>query len=265
MEKGRRIATVISLCSAALLLVASCGRPVHDRADVVVLISANMEWAPVRAALEGHRVVRTPFGEAVPAFVGTSRGTKSAVYVHGSWGKISAAASTQYAIDRWKPKLIVNLGTCGGFEGRVQTGDVILVTKTVTYDILEQMGDSAEAIRDYSTTLDLSWLRRPYPTPVIESVLVSGDRDIVPADIPKLAETYGAVAGDWESSAIAFTARRNATPVLILRAVSDVVGAAGSEAYGNIGLFERRAAELMTGLMKILPAWLDAASALPGL
>jgi adenosylhomocysteine nucleosidase len=224
-----------------------------------------MEWAPVRAALQGHAPVRTPFGEAVPAFVGTSHGTKSVVYVHGSWGKISAAASTQYAIDRWKPALLVNIGTCGGFEGRVKAGDVILVTKTVTYDILEQMGDAAEAIRDYTTEIDLSWLKRPYPTPVIESVLVSGDRDLVPADIPKLAASYGAVAGDWESSAIAFTAGRNATPVLILRAVSDVVGAAGSEAYGNVGLFERRASEIMTGLMKILPAWLDAASGLPGL
>lgn len=253
------------LCALAALSFAACRGPSGPRVSVVVLISANMEWTPVRTALRGHATLRTPFGEGVPGFIGTSRGTKSVVYMHGSWGKISAAASAQYAIDRWKPALLVNIGTCGGFEGRVKTGDVILATKTVTYDILEQMGDAAEAIRDYSTTLDLSWLKRPYPTPVVESVIVSGDRDLVPADIPKLSATYGAVAGDWESSAIAFTARRNATPVLILRAVSDVVGASGSEAYGNVGLFERRAAEIMTGLMKILPAWLDAASSLPGL
>ena len=44
-----------------------------------------------------------------------------------------------------------------------------------------------------------------------------------------LREKYGAVGADWESGAIAWTAARNEVPCLILRAGSDLVGAAGGE------------------------------------
>ena len=47
----------------------------------------------------------------------------------------------QYVIDKYSPDLIVNLGTCGGFEGVVEQGEIILVDKTYVYDIVELMGD----------------------------------------------------------------------------------------------------------------------------
>ena len=238
-------------------------RPAPGKIDVVVLVSADQEWTGLRAVFPALAGERTPFGEAIATSIATKGGPRPVVYFHGGWGKISAAASTQYAIDRWRPSLLVNLGTCGGFEGKVKTGDVILATKALTYDIIEQMGDQAAVIAHYTTPIDLSWLAKPYPTPVIESVIVSGDRDLLADEVPKLNALYGAVAGDWESSSIAFTAHRNGTPLLILRGVSDVVGKAGSEAYGNVALFERRAAEIMKDLLKVLPLWLDAAGNLP--
>ena len=160
---------------------------------------------------------------------------QSVVFVHGGWGKSSAAASAQYAIDRWSPNLVVNLGTCGGFEGEVEKYAVMLVERTVVYDIIEQMVDAEEAIRDYTTEIDLSWLREPYPHPVMRTVLVSADRDLMAEEISDLKSKYGAVAGDWESGAIAWVANRNRVRCLILRGVSDLVGDGGGEAYaGNV-------------------------------
>jgi hypothetical protein len=44
----------------------------------------------------------------------------------------------------------------------------------VVYDIKEPIGDSNEAIRSYSTTIDLDWLgSRPLPSPARRSILVS--------------------------------------------------------------------------------------------
>jgi adenosylhomocysteine nucleosidase len=102
------------------------------------------------------------------------------IFVHGGWGKISAAATAQYAIDCWRPALLINLGTCGGFAGAIEKDTVVLVERTLVYDIIEQMGDSQEAIDFYSTAIDLSWLKEPYPQPVLRTRLVSADRDIVP-------------------------------------------------------------------------------------
>jgi len=236
--------------------------PPPDQADVVVLISANAEWKPVRAALAEDAVSRTPYGECVSKAISTGKKDIPAVYFHGGWGKVRAGASAQYAIDRWKPRLLVNIGTCGGFEGDVRNGDLLLVTKTIVYDIVEMMGDADDAVADFTTTIDLSWLKKPYPAAVRESLLVSADRDIQPSEISLLRRKYGAVAGDWESGAIAFVAARNAVPCLILRTVSDIVGSRGGEAYGNPGIFEERAKSIMTRLMGALPAWIGAADKL---
>jgi adenosylhomocysteine nucleosidase len=217
----------------------------------VVLISADAEWRAVCKLLPSPRRVESPFGE----YFLTRFDTQPYLFFQGGWGKISAAASTQYVIDRWRPKLLVNLGTCGGFEGHIERGQILLVEKTIVYDLIEQMGDPQHVIEHYTTEIDLSWLGEPYPLAVRRSLLVSGDRDLLAADIPELVDHYGAVAGDWESAAIAWTAQRNRTPVLILRGVTDLVGSSGGEAYGNLGLFEAAAAEVLERLITTLPGW----------
>lgn len=233
--------------------------------NIVVIISANAEWRAVKKLYPDLQLEPAPFGETA----NLKRGAWNVTLFHGGWGKISAAASAQYVIDHFQPDLLINLGTCGGLAGRVQTGTVILVERTIVYDILEQMTDSDEAIQHYSTEIDLSWLedggrmtndRSPSSVlghpPVARGLLVSADRDIVVEDIPMLIQKYGAVAADWESGAIAWVARRNGTRLLILRGVSDLVGGEGGEAYGNYELFIARTKEVMKTLFEILPRWL---------
>jgi adenosylhomocysteine nucleosidase len=103
----------------------------------------------------------------------------------------------------------------------------------------------------------LSWLREPYPQSVRRTLLVSADRDLIVEDIPQLKAQYGAVAGDWESGAIAWVATQNNTRCLILRGVTDLVGASGGEAYdGNKHVYHENARTIMEQLVKALPAWL---------
>jgi adenosylhomocysteine nucleosidase len=179
------------------------------------------------------------------------------LFFYGGWGKIGAAASAQYVIDRWHPELLVNLGTCGGFEGEIERDTIVLAERTLVYDIIEQMVEQDVVIAHYTTDLDLSWLREPYPLDVRRTLLVSGDRDLLIADIPRLKAEFGAVAGDWESGAIAWVAARNHTRCLILRGVSDLVGQGGGEAYeGNFQVFEEGARRILTRLVRALPAWI---------
>ena len=198
---------------------------------IVLIISADAEWRVIKELLQNQPIPTSPYGE----YASVSMEKGQLVIFQGGWGKISAAASTQYVIDHFHPDLIVNLGTCGGFSDRIQTGTVILVERTLVYDILEQMGDSEEAIAHYSTTLDLTWLPKELPAPVTRGLLISADRDIVGDEISSLINQYGAVAADWESASIAWVAQKNGIRVLILRAVTDLVGDKGGEAYGNIG------------------------------
>lgn len=225
--------------------------------DAVILISADVEWRSVRDRLGATARDQTPFGEMAKATISVGDRERRVAFLQGGWGKIAAAASAQYAIDRFRPSLVVNLGTCGGFSPDVAPGTVVLADFTLVYDILEQMGDADEALAYYATEIDLSWLPEPLPSPALQTMLVSADRDIVTGDVQVLRATYGAIAADWESGALAWVCARNGVRCLILRGVSDVVSPDAGEAYGNPELFAKRAGQVMTDLLDVLPLWLE--------
>ena len=225
--------------------------------DFVVVVSADAEWRAVRELFAGTEMTRTPHGECFDHDCGTWRG----VVLHGGWGKIDAASSAQYVISRWQPRVLVNLGTCGGIVGQIDRYETVLPERTVVYDIEERMGDPSAAIRHYATAIDLAWLGTgPLPSAARRVTLLSADRDLDPADIPALQRLYDARAVDWESGAIARVATRNLTRVLILRTVSDLVGEhAASDVYGRPEAFGDAARTIMRDLFTVLPRWLQPA------
>jgi adenosylhomocysteine nucleosidase len=228
--------------------------------STVVLVSANAEWQAVRSLFPMTEVQPTPLGEWFSVRLPEGTDTHPVLFFHGGWGKIAAAASAQYVIGRWQPDVLINLGTCGGFAGLIEPGEVVLAERTVVYDIVEQIGDPDEAVAHYATDLDLDWLGDDYPHPVRRTLLVSGDRDLVREEIQQLAARFGAIAGDWESGAIAWVAARNGTRCLILRGVTDLVSDASGDAYeGNLHVWIAAAEGMMRSLVEQLPAWIDRA------
>jgi len=220
-----------------------------DELHFAVLISANAEWRAVKPLFAAATIETSPYGEYFFANVERER----VLFFHGGWGKVAAAGSTQYVIDRFHPARLINLGTCGGVEGRIQRFDVVAVERVVIYDIAEAMGDSKEAIADYSTTLPLP---ARLPAPAVKVTMYSADRDLTPAGLRELEALYHPVAVDWESGAIAWVAHRNATPVLILRGVTDLVSPQRAEAQGNLPLFQDNTVRAMRNLIGDLPKWL---------
>lgn len=221
---------------------------------ICVVVSADAEWRAVRRLFPEAEPGATPFGEYFALTLTHGSESIEAIVLHGGWGKVSAAASAQHALDRWRPELIVNLGTCGGFAGKIERGEIVMAERTVIYDIIEQMGSAEEAIEHYAEAIDLSWLPDPLPVPVRRTLLLSADRDLLPGDIGRLHAEHGAVVGDWESGAIAWVAARNNVRCLILRCVSDIVGEHGGEAYADPSLFAREAHDAMDRLFALLPA-----------
>ena len=149
--------------------------------------------------------------------------------------------------------MLINLGTAGGFTSEVHVGDVVLVTKTTIYDIYEAMGDAAETIADYATTIDTSRWPARLANRVHRGPIVSGDRDLIPAEVAKLHAAYQASVGDWESGAIAFVARKNHVPLVILRAVTDVLDADHpSPTTGDLAAWQRETDIVMQALLALI-------------
>src|SRR5438105_7197020 len=124
----------------------------EQHATFAVLISANGEWRAVKALFPTAVLSRSPFGEYLFANVDE----EPVLFFEGGWGKVAAAASTQYVIDHFHPRQLINLGTCGGIEGRVRRFDIVAAEKVVIYDIHEAMGDDPRhGVSHYTTEIDL--------------------------------------------------------------------------------------------------------------
>jgi len=217
---------------------------------VIILICSKAEWKAVISLYKDRSLHLSPFGEYFEIKKQDTK--KEMIFFQTGCGKVNASAATQYVIDHWNPDLLINLGTCGGFEGEVKVGDVITVNETVIYDILEELGTIGETLESYRTKIDISWIKKTQIPINLASIMVSADRDVVPDDIAELKRKYKAIAADWESGSIAYIADKNNIKCLIQRGVSDIVGDNVKEIYGNYELFEERAALLIKKMVEEL-------------
>src|SRR5690348_147615 len=96
-----------------------------DHLPFAVLVSADAEWRVVKPVLATEAVKTSPYGEYFFAEVGGER----VLFFQGGWGKVAAAGSTQYVIDHFHPARLINLGTCGGVEGRIKCFDVVAIER----------------------------------------------------------------------------------------------------------------------------------------
>jgi adenosylhomocysteine nucleosidase len=156
----------------AVFLLSFAAASTHARnLPFAVLVSANAEWKAVKPLFAGATMRQSPCGEFFFANIERER----VLFFHGGWGKVAAAGSAQYVIDRFRPARLINLGTCAGVEGCVKLFDVVAPEKVVICDIAEAMGDSAEALAHYTTSLTLP---APAPVPVVRVTMYSADRDL---------------------------------------------------------------------------------------
>jgi adenosylhomocysteine nucleosidase len=238
-----------ALSRSATILLLIAGAACAEDLRFAVLISANAEWRVVKPLYASAPIQTSPYGEYFFADVAHEH----VLFFHGGWGKVAAAGSTQYVIDHLRPARLINLGTCGGVEGRIKRFDIVAVEKVVIYDIAEAMGDSKEAIAEYSTSLKLP---AQFPAPVVKAVMYSADRDLTAAGLREMEAQYHPVVVDWESGGIAWVAQKNNTPLLILRGVTDLVSPEKAEAQGNLQLFQDNTVRVMQDLVAALPKWL---------
>jgi adenosylhomocysteine nucleosidase len=230
----------------------------NPRLKFSILVSANAEWMAVKSVFPDARLERSPYGERFYHRIGE----EEALFFHGGLGKVAAAGSTQYVIDHFHPANLINIGTCGGVEGRVQCFDVVVPDKLVIYDVYDAMGsDSIGPLAHYTTELALP---ADFPTPAVRTTLYSADRDLTPSTLREIENRYRPTAVDWESGAIAWVAKRNETPLLIIRAVSDLVSLHAGEAENNEALFVENTARIMPALLANLPKWMAAMESLHG-
>lgn len=152
-------------------------------------------------------------------------------------GEIYAAAATQALLTKYDVEMIVNFGVCGGLTSDMAAKSVVVVEKVVHYDFdISQVDDvpaaqypGHEDVFLYATSELVK--EAIAAEPALEAVICASADKFVGAAAEKTAlnERFGAKICEMEAAGIVLTAERAGVPVLLIKAVSDSVGAGADE------------------------------------
>ena len=214
---------------------------------------------------------------ALPAHVWRrSGGGPYALVVHGidpahacdRIGTETATLVAHLAVRSLRPKLVINAGTCGGFEGRgASIGMVYVPSRYLFHDQrvdLPRFGDFARGVIDADALIAEGGTSAPAGDPrstVAAAAAIGAQRgtlatgsslDATPADMA-LFDREGVIAKDMEGAAIARVCRDLRTPLVAVKAVTDMVDHRADAAAQFTRNLARATDALSAALQRLLP------------
>ncbi len=159
-------------------------------------------------------------------------GEKKWVVMQSGMGKVCAASMCQMIIDTYQVDTFFEFGFAGGLVDRLNIGDIVVVTGVSEHDVpnrpeiqreqetwRERLFDaSASSISKFATTLSTN----PNVT-ITKASVICGDMDVYNREVrDRIAKESGAIAVNWESSAIVDVCAINNVKYVGVRVISDL-------------------------------------------
>ncbi len=164
-------------------------------------------------------------------------GNNNIVLTKSGVGKVASAATTQFIIDKYRPKYIINTGIAGSLSNDLNAGSIILANRMVQHDFdVTAFGnpkgyidngiepDKPTIFHSDRTLIDKfkKELEAQDNTKVIIGTIATGDIFVNKKEQKiQIKKEFSADATDMESAAIAQTAQINNVPLLVIRTISD--------------------------------------------
>lgn len=153
-------------------------------------------------------------------------------------GKVNAAMCTQYVIDKFAPKYIINVGVAGGLSNDLTFGDVVVADDLVQYDMdvtaFNMPLGQIPRLDTFSFASDTTLLAhvnnlKPDNYTINVGRIISGDQFIDDQEKAKqLHVQFKALACEMEGAAVAQVCYLNKVPFIVVRALSDMAGQSDS-------------------------------------
>lgn len=158
------------------------------------------------------------------------------IAVQAGPGKIQSASATQLIIDKFKPDVIMDVGSAGSLSAKVTINDIVCAEYAYEYDIcsIEEFPSLANDLTTSTILCDLSKEGKDIFYQFVEQVkskkligfeignIVSGERNVNKRTMrEKLHTVFQAIACNWETSAILKTAQLNGVKGIAFRVITD--------------------------------------------
>lgn len=200
---------------------------------IAIMGAMDEEVEALAQTLSSGQRLHTPFLD-VPIFRGSLQ-EQEVVIVRCGIGKVNAALATQYTIDHFEPRIIINSGVAGGVSPNVRIGDLVLGTSSMQHDVdVRKFGHPRGVIPRLATSvfqaephlLELALqaaMQELDPARIHQGLIVSGDQFVCSREQKQEIVAFfpEAICVEMEGAAIAQVASVNQIHHLIVRAISD--------------------------------------------
>ncbi|MFN2745138.1 MULTISPECIES: 5'-methylthioadenosine/S-adenosylhomocysteine nucleosidase [Bacillus] len=183
---------------------------------------------------------------------------KDVVLLKSGIGKVNAAMSTTILLDRFKPDVVINTGSAGGFHHSLNVGDIVISTEVRHHDVdvtafdyeygqvpnlpAAFQADGALVKTAEEEAAQLGHIQ------VVKGTIATGDSFM--SDPERVAFIRGKFedlyAVEMEAAAVAQVCHQFNTPFVVIRALSDI---AGKESEVSFDKFLDQAAKHSTDLV----------------
>lgn len=162
---------------------------------------------------------------------------KDLVVLKSGIGKVNAAMSTTLLHSHYKCDYIINIGSAGGFDDSFNIGDIILSTELRSHDVdvtafgyeFGQVPKMPAFFQSCETLVKIAEECSEHIAPhrILKGLIVSGDSFMNKIEQINLIKSRfnNILAAEMEACAIAQVCYQFNVPFIIIRALSDVVGA----------------------------------------
>ncbi|ASA55180.1 5'-methylthioadenosine/S-adenosylhomocysteine nucleosidase [Vibrio gazogenes] len=156
------------------------------------------------------------------------------VLLQSGIGKVAAAVGTALLLELYKPDVVINTGSAGGFDPSLTMGDVVISTEVRHHDAdvtafgyeIGQMAGQPAAFQADEKLIQLAEdaLAQLGDKHAVHGLICTGDTFVCqPERQAFIRQNFPqAVAVEMEASAIAQTCHQFKTPFVVVRAISDV-------------------------------------------
>lgn len=191
---------------------------------------------------------------------------KKVVLLQSGIGKVAAALGTAILLDRFAPKFVINTGSAGGLDPKLNLGDVVISTQVAYHDVDVRafgyaMGQMAGQPHYFVSDAALVALAQkalaamPNSAAAYCGLICTGDAFVHSQEQQAAIRTHFSqpLAVEMEAAAIAQTCHQFNVPFVVVRAVSDVADKASPMTFEQfLPLAAKSSSEMVMQMLALL-------------
>lgn len=180
---------------------------------------------------------------------------KNVIVVKSNVGKVNSSRVCQILIDRFDINLVINVGTAGSVNNKLDIGDVVVADRLVQYDFdVTPFGRKLGEIENIGEYLEINknLLNLFNGIDVNIGCIASGDKFIVEREEKdNIRNTFNALCIEMEGASIGQVCYLDKVPYLVIRSITDKLDGSSKVDFETfLGEASKKVAEILYSVIK---------------